>query len=110
MTEVVTVIGTPAARPYVQGVNNDQEQKACVYSSQGAAGTSAAHWCPPSSRPDMEEAQRMFGPLADALALDQQFTSQHARDELGWSPTGPSPLEYLRGLRDEPMVDGSIAV
>jgi nucleoside-diphosphate-sugar epimerase len=55
------------------------------------------------------EAQRIFGPLADALALDQQFTSQHARDELGWSPTGPSPLEYLRGLRDGPMVDGSVA-
>lgn len=55
------------------------------------------------------EAQRIFGPLADALALDRQFTSQHARDELGWSPTGPSPLEYLRGLRDGPMVDGSVA-
>lgn len=46
----------------------------------------------------LSEAQGIFGPLADALALDQQFTSQRARDELGWSPTGPAPLEYLRGL------------
>lgn len=37
------------------------------------------------------------GPLGDGLVLDQQFTAQHARDELGWTPNGGSPLECLVG-------------
>jgi nucleoside-diphosphate-sugar epimerase len=46
----------------------------------------------------LRDARECFGPLADALALDQQFTAQHARDELGWVPDGPTPLEYLAAL------------
>ncbi len=35
-----------------------------------------------------------LGPLADALLLDQQVDSAHAR-ALGWDPTGPSLLDEL---------------
>ena len=41
------------------------------------------------------DAQQVWGPLADALALDQQFTARHARDELGWVPREAGVLEYL---------------
>jgi nucleoside-diphosphate-sugar epimerase len=41
------------------------------------------------------DTQQIWGPLADALALDQQFTARHARDELGWIPREAGVLEYL---------------
>ncbi len=43
----------------------------------------------------LDEARQVWGPLADALALDQQFTARRARDELGWVPREPGVLEYL---------------
>lgn len=44
----------------------------------------------------LEEARKQFGPFADALALDQRFTSQKAEKLLGWAPKGPSILDDLR--------------
>ncbi|NOK20133.1 NAD-dependent epimerase/dehydratase family protein [Corallococcus carmarthensis] len=44
----------------------------------------------------LEEARKQFGPFADALALDQRFTSEKAEKLLGWAPKGPSLLEELR--------------
>jgi uncharacterized protein YbjT (DUF2867 family) len=38
---------------------------------------------------------RAAGDRADALALDQQFTARHARDQLGWIPREAGVLEYL---------------
>jgi len=43
----------------------------------------------------LDEARQVWGPLADALALDQQFTARNARDELGWAPREAGVLEYL---------------
>ncbi|AEM81027.1 NAD-dependent epimerase/dehydratase family protein [Streptomyces violaceusniger] len=46
----------------------------------------------------LEQARAEMGPIADAFALDQQFTPARARDELGWAPafTDP-PAVFARG-------------
>jgi nucleoside-diphosphate-sugar epimerase len=43
----------------------------------------------------IEEARREMGPLADALALDQQVTGAKAARVLGWTPRAPSLQEEL---------------
>ena len=44
----------------------------------------------------LDQARQTLGPFADALALDQQLSSQKARRELGWTPRRPSLLDDLR--------------
>ena len=44
----------------------------------------------------LEEARKMLGALADALALDQQVSSQKARSLLGWQPRAAGLLDDLR--------------
>ncbi|MFI6996652.1 NAD-dependent epimerase/dehydratase family protein [Nocardia sp. NPDC050175] len=39
-----------------------------------------------------EQARAQMGPVADAFALDQQFTPAKARSELGWQPVHTDPL------------------
>jgi hypothetical protein len=36
-----------------------------------------------------------MGPIADAFALDQQFTADRAREDLGWTPAHTDPLAVL---------------
>ncbi|MFF8352768.1 NAD-dependent epimerase/dehydratase family protein [Streptomyces chartreusis] len=43
----------------------------------------------------LEQARERMGPIADAFALDQQFTPARARDELDWVPTHTDPLAAL---------------
>ncbi|MFE6941970.1 NAD-dependent epimerase/dehydratase family protein [Streptomyces chartreusis] len=43
----------------------------------------------------LEQARERMGPIADAFALDQQFTPARARAELGWVPTHTDPLAAL---------------
>lgn len=43
----------------------------------------------------IEEARKTLGPYADALALDQQVSSEKAVELLGWNPRSPSMLEDL---------------
>ncbi|WP_327596577.1 NAD-dependent epimerase/dehydratase family protein [Streptomyces chartreusis] len=43
----------------------------------------------------LEQARERMGPIADAFALDQQFTPARARHELGWVPTHTDPLAAL---------------
>lgn len=43
----------------------------------------------------LDEARQYLGPLADALALDQQFSGARARQVLGWTPLAPSIIEDL---------------
>lgn len=43
----------------------------------------------------LEEARRQMGPIADAFALDQQFTPARAEAELGWTPAHTDPLAVL---------------
>ena len=43
----------------------------------------------------IEEARNSMGPLADALALDQQISGERAQRLLGWRPQGPGVLAEL---------------
>ncbi|RSM96085.1 NAD-dependent epimerase [Streptomyces sp. WAC 01325] len=43
----------------------------------------------------LERARERMGPIADAFALDQQFTPARARAELGWVPAHTDPLAVL---------------
>ena len=43
----------------------------------------------------IEEARKTTGPLADALALDQQISGERAQRVLNWRPQGPPVLEEL---------------
>lgn len=43
----------------------------------------------------LEQARERMGPIADAFALDQQFTPARAQAELGWVPTHTDPLAVL---------------
>jgi nucleoside-diphosphate-sugar epimerase len=43
----------------------------------------------------LEEARKVMGPFADALALDQRVSGEKAHRELGWNPHRPSVLEEL---------------
>lgn len=43
----------------------------------------------------LEEARQEMGAFADARALSQRVSGARARDELGWAPSGPTPLEEL---------------
>ncbi|WP_066956904.1 NAD-dependent epimerase/dehydratase family protein [Streptomyces lushanensis] len=43
----------------------------------------------------LEEAEARMGPIAEAFALDQQFTGARAREELGWTPTRLDALTDL---------------
>jgi nucleoside-diphosphate-sugar epimerase len=45
----------------------------------------------------LDEARAAMGPIADAFALDQQFSGRRARDELGWEPRHTDPLGELAG-------------
>jgi nucleoside-diphosphate-sugar epimerase len=52
-----------------------------------------------SSSISLEEARASMGPIAEAFALDQRFTSARARTELGWAPRHTDPLGELARLR-----------
>ncbi|WP_392756243.1 NAD-dependent epimerase/dehydratase family protein [Streptomyces sp. LN590] len=43
----------------------------------------------------LDEAVQRMGPIAEAFALDQQFTGARARRELGWTPTRLDALAEL---------------
>lgn len=43
----------------------------------------------------LDEAREQMGPIADAFALDQQFTPARATKDLGWSPAYRDPLAVL---------------
>ena len=48
-----------------------------------------------SSSISLDEARASMGPIAEAFALDQRFTSARARSELGWTPRFTDPLGEL---------------
>ncbi len=43
----------------------------------------------------LDAAREAMGPIAEAFALDQRFTSEKARSELGWAPHFDDPLGEL---------------
>jgi len=51
----------------------------------------------------LDDARQSLGPFADALALDQTVSGQHARRVLAWEPHGPSLIADLSVQKhDEP--------
>jgi len=45
----------------------------------------------------LEQAREQMGPIADAFALDQRFSSARAHNDLGWKPLHDDPLAVLAG-------------
>ncbi|MDI7047123.1 hypothetical protein QMN58_26840, partial [Escherichia coli] len=43
----------------------------------------------------LDDARKSLGPFADALALDQTISGQHARRVLAWQPHGPGLIADL---------------
>lgn len=43
----------------------------------------------------VEEAAKVFGPFAGPMAANARLSSEKAKRELGWSPTGPSVIQEI---------------
>ena len=86
----VLALGAPAGSRYLGVGESDVTMIQVAEAASRAAGAGGA-----TRSLSLAEAQQVWGPLADALALDQQFTARHARDELGWVPRKAGVLEYL---------------
>jgi nucleoside-diphosphate-sugar epimerase len=72
----------------LHGAAETVSTRALAEVAAAAAGARAEPW-------PLEEARAALGPFADALALDQQVSSEGAR-ALGWRPSRPGILETLR--------------
>ena len=86
----VLALGAPAGSRYLGVGESDVTMRRVAEAASRAAGAGGA-----TRSLSLGEAGQVWGPLADALALDQQFTTRHARDELGWVPREAGVLEYL---------------
>jgi nucleoside-diphosphate-sugar epimerase len=78
-----TLLNVVDGRPYVV-----RDVAAAASEGAGAKGRTES-W-------PLEDARKILGPFADALAIDQQFTPERARHLLSWSPKAPSLLDDLR--------------
>ncbi len=88
----VLALEAPAGSSYLGVGESDVTMRQVAEAASRAAGAGGA-----TRSLSLDAARQVWGPLADALALDQQFTVRHARDELGWVPRERSVLEYLAG-------------
>jgi nucleoside-diphosphate-sugar epimerase len=86
----VLALTAPAGSRYLGVGESDVTMRQAAEAASRAAGAGGA-----TRSLSLDEARQVWGPLADALALDQQFTARHARDELGWVPREAGVLEYL---------------
>jgi nucleoside-diphosphate-sugar epimerase len=86
----VLALGAPAGSSYLGVGESGVTMRQVAEAASHAAGAGGA-----TRSLSLDEAGQLWGPLADALALDQQFTARRARDELGWVPREPGVLEYL---------------
>ena len=86
----VLALGAPAGSRYLGVGESDVTMRELAEAASRAAGAGGG-----TRSLTFDEARQVWGPLADALALDQQFTARRARDELGWVPREAGVLEYL---------------
>jgi nucleoside-diphosphate-sugar epimerase len=86
----VLALGAPAGSRYLGVGESDVTARQVAQAASRAAGAGGA-----TRSLTLDEARQVWGPLADALALDQQFTARRARDELGWVPQEAGVVEYL---------------
>ena len=87
----VAALASPAGGVYA-GVDDSQSptMRQIAEAVSIAAGQSGT-----ASSITIEQARHEFGPLADAFALDQRFTTAHARRVLGWKPAAHDVLAEL---------------
>jgi nucleoside-diphosphate-sugar epimerase len=86
----VRALGAPAGSRYLGVGESDVTMRGLAEAASRAAGAGGA-----TRSLSLDEGRQAWGPLADALALDQRFTARRARDELGWVPREAGVLEYL---------------
>jgi nucleoside-diphosphate-sugar epimerase len=86
----VLALGAPAGSRYLGVGESDVTMRHVAEAASRAAGAGGA-----TRSLSLDEAQQVWGPLADALALDQEFTARHAREDLGWVSREAGILEYL---------------
>ncbi|CAB3652436.1 2-alkyl-3-oxoalkanoate reductase [Paraburkholderia sediminicola] len=55
----------------------------------------------------LDDARQSFGPFADALALDQTVSGQHARQVLAWKPDGPGLIADLSAQKHFQQINGA---
>jgi nucleoside-diphosphate-sugar epimerase len=55
----------------------------------------------------LDDARQSLGPFADALALDQTVSGEHARRALAWEPHGPGLLADLSAQMHVQQIDGA---
>jgi nucleoside-diphosphate-sugar epimerase len=55
----------------------------------------------------LDDARKSLGPFADALALDQTVSGQHARRVLAWEPDGPGLIANLSAQRHFQQIKGA---
>lgn len=84
-------LASAAAGSYYLGVSghNPTVREIARAADRGSGGAGRAAGCTPA------ETERLFGPLAAALCLDQRADGRKARRELGWRPTEPTLVAEL---------------
>ncbi|MFF3660500.1 NAD-dependent epimerase/dehydratase family protein [Streptomyces olivochromogenes] len=86
----VRALGAPAESVYVGVGGQNLPFKDIAEAASRAAGVAGeVHHL------TLDEARGMLGLLADALVLDQQFSGERARRELGWRPVHQDALAEL---------------
>ncbi|WP_308314423.1 NAD-dependent epimerase/dehydratase family protein [Streptomyces sp. GbtcB7] len=86
----VLALGAPAGSVYAGAGGQNVAFKDIANAASSAAGCAGnVHHL------TLDEARGMLGLLADALVLDQQFSGERARRELGWRPTHQDALTVL---------------
>jgi nucleoside-diphosphate-sugar epimerase len=55
----------------------------------------------------LDDARQSFGPFADALALDQTVSGEHARRVLAWKPQGPGLIADLSAQNHFQQINGA---
>jgi nucleoside-diphosphate-sugar epimerase len=55
----------------------------------------------------LDDARKSLGPFADALALDQTVSGQHARQVLAWEPHGPGLIADLSAQQHFQQTNGA---
>ncbi|MBC7274527.1 MAG: NAD-dependent epimerase/dehydratase family protein [Streptomyces sp.] len=90
----VAALGAAPGAVYAGVGGTNPTAKECALALSRAAGIDGK-----TVSISLKEARERMGPIADAFALDQQFTPARARDELGWTPAHTDPLTVLAARR-----------
>jgi len=81
-------LAKPSAGAVWHGISGQAEVRKLAEAAAKAGGKNATV----SSLP-LEEARKMMGPFADALAANQVISSEQTKKALGWKPSRPGILE-----------------